>query len=157
MHLLTEHDEDKQYILPAKIDKRAVQQGRVLRLHTTKLSWAPRPREPIFLLRDEFLYRWYEAEFRSREERAAAQDKSDRQRVWDFIQRKRLDGHKVTLTELATVYRSTFGLSRDVTARICAELLSAGHLVQADLPRNEWRGQRKTFLELGTPLSGEGA
>lgn len=157
MHLLMRHTDEKRFSLPPQVSKQAMQKGLVLRLHTTKLSWGPRPMDPIFLLRDGFNFRHYNAEQQSHEERQASKDKSDRQRVWEFIHQKRLNGIKLTPTELGKDHRFELGLSRDATTKVVSDLLQAGHLINAELPRSEWRGQRKTFLDIGTSPNGKGA
>lgn len=83
LHLLARHDPEaprSKYELPPVTGtedlKRAAENGRLLRLHVTKLSWAARPLDPIWLVREGHEFRVIEVPQMSRGERREQRDRA---------------------------------------------------------------------------------
>lgn len=67
--------------------------------------------------------------------------------VIEFVRGKLADGIRLSLTDLASDYRNELHLSREDIRKAVREAIGAGRLVEADLPREERRGRKKTFLQ----------
>lgn len=136
--------------------------GRVLQLHWTKLSWAPKwmTGTPIWLRRQGY---WFESlQLPSRIEQAEDAASAAEQRdlaelaanadaIVEYIRRK-LDtgkGMRLTPSELANEGGPMIGgkrLKRDTIRRAVRHALASGLLTQLELPKEERQGSRQTYL-----------
>jgi hypothetical protein len=153
MHHLTIHeDNDKQkYSLPKEIDAAALAEGRVLRLHVTKLSWAARPRDPIFIVRDGWAFKHYApAPTLSKSARAD----EDRWKVWEYVRASTVN---LSRKQLVDERWREVRVGRNRLSQVVDEMVSDGQLAYADLPSDERRGQRTRYLKCGPSPAPDGA
>jgi hypothetical protein len=141
---------NRHYAVPNAIDPNVIAEERVIRLHTTKLSWAKRPVDPIWLIRDGFTFKSIMPERISNQERADVQEAVAAERIVEYIRRKLAEGVKLSMKQLTEEHFRILDLTRSATKRIVHELEQRGRLVFKNLPPEECRGPRKTYLAVGT-------
>jgi len=158
-HHLVQHslDDDSKYPLPTLGSsaeneelKRAVEDGRVARLHVTKLSWARRPIEPHWLVVDEggFGFTWLPVEHMSRADRREMRENETEHRVVEYVRACVAGGQRVSQYQLADVHYSAMGLKRPEARRIVEKLLARRVLELKDLPAEQRRGQRRSYVDV---------
>lgn len=143
----------EEWPMPATVPAGALEQGRVYQVWTNKQSWAERSREPIWLERVEHHFRFHpygEGELMPPEDRAEFELGNDVETVLDHVREGlTLDPpQRYTLSQLHRDYQTVIGLSRDRIIAAVHAATVAGVLRESDLPRNEWVGGRRTFLEI---------
>jgi len=167
LHTLVRHgdveDAEGQYPLPQLADaekdaelKKAAAEGRVLRLHVTKLSWAARPMAPIWLVREGYRFDVIATEEQlSRQERVRRSQAEGQRRVVEYVRARLAEGVKLSARQLAEDHLEALRLARAVARRAIHELLEKGHLRREPLPEAERQGARRDYLVPGVPLPDE--
>lgn len=93
--------------------KRAAEDGRLLRLHTTKLSWAARPMEPQWLVREGLGgFRVLHVPQMTGSERRELRQRVDARRVLEYVRQRLALGVKLSQSQLTNAH-SDYGMSRD--------------------------------------------
>jgi hypothetical protein len=142
---------------PDAIEPVALAEGRVLRLHTTKLSWAPLPLDPIWLTREGFRFDWHAPERVSRDERVKRRVLEEQRRVVAYVVAQLGQGVRLSVKQIAEEHHRALKLGRNDARRVVDVLLQKRHLKLEPLPKDQQQGARKEYLSPGLPLpSGEG-
>jgi hypothetical protein len=157
-HLLVRHDLEaaSKYPLPplgstadTEEAKRAAEDGRLLRLHVTKLSWAARPMEPKWLMREGLGgFKVLHVPEMSRAERREMRDNETERRVVEYVRVCVAGGQRLSPHQLADVHYSAMGLKRPEARRVVEKLLASRVLELKDLPAEERRGQRRAYIDV---------
>jgi RecA-family ATPase len=142
-----QHDprgEDKEWSPPAGTEL-AVREGRLYRVHVTKMSYAPRPLEPLWIERQGF-------DFIPRE--GAPQTKAEKQRAEG--ERVKLFAQQGLQTQPEPTYYSkstletqaeSYSLSQKRARVVIDRLIAGGELVELPLPEDRRHGSRTVYLK----------
>ncbi|MBS0375321.1 MAG: PriCT-2 domain-containing protein [Proteobacteria bacterium] len=134
--------------VPDRASDAAIAKGRVLGILVHKLSYAERDRVPIFVLRDGFEFTYLEALGGDMSvEEHEAETAKDAATIHAFLVRKTDQGHFITANSLVSDYLDEVGLTRIRAQKAIAEARRIGAVVETDLPPDQRRGQRKTYLK----------
>ncbi len=139
---LAHEKEHKEYRPPASA-LAAAERGDLYRLHISKLSWAARPKAPIWIERDGWSFKTHEGAPESNADRL----QSDAERVATFLEVEAERGVRHTRKSVEDARGRIDGKpSRDRLRDLLNELERAGRLQEVDLPPEECRGAKKTYL-----------
>jgi hypothetical protein len=156
-HLLVRHDLEaaRKYPVPplsssaeTEEAKRAAEDGRLLRLHVTKLSWAARPLEPQWLIREGLGgFKVLHVPEMSRAERREIAQGEVEKRVVEYVRTQLAAGVKLSPTALIGLHVA-YELSRDRARAVVAHLMrQGGELILRQLPEAERHGRLQEYLE----------
>jgi hypothetical protein len=129
---------------PAAVPAEAIREGRLLRLHIAKLTDAPRPAEPIWLLRSGFSFERVLQKVDAEQGRRDA----DMRRVCEFICEQLEQGIRYSVRSLEDEAKR-LGIGRNDLRSLIREAQQRGTLIYRDLPESEQRGGLKQFLDPG--------
>jgi hypothetical protein len=123
----------------------AAERGDLYRLHITKLSWAQRPRLPIWIEREGWSFKVHQGHPESSQDRLQAAS----ERVAGFLEDEGQRGVKYSRRSIEEAReRVDKGLTRDRLRDALNELERIGRLREIELPPGERQGQRKTYLAI---------
>jgi len=145
--------------------QKAAAEGRVLRLHIAKLSWARRPAAPLWVKREDFQFRWVRTDDvlpkderqKRRELERDRREVEEQRRVVEYVRQKLAEGVRLSVTQLHDEHYTELKLLRPQARKIVHTLLARGYLKRAPLPEDERVGRRKDHLVLGDKPLPEGA
>jgi hypothetical protein len=142
--LVTHTKDDGEFKAPNSIPADAIREGRVLRLHVAKLTDAPRPADPIWLVRTGFSFDRVIPQMDAPEDRR----KIGIQRICGFVREQLNQGIRYSARSLEDESKR-LGIGRNDLRSLVREALQVGTLVYRDLPEAEQRGGLKQFLDPG--------
>jgi hypothetical protein len=141
--------EGSAYELPAEVSEEDIARGRVLAIFVHKLSYAERDSTPIILVRHGFAYTFVPiARLDKSPLGEAARQECNRNKLLDFVVERLAAGIKITKNE-SEDYRDDIGLTRKDLRSARDSLLYMGLLTLKELPKDERRTKRKTYLAPG--------
>jgi RecA-family ATPase len=131
-----------------------IEKGNVLTLHITKLTDAKKPKDPIWIRRNGWLFERIEI---PSEEEAFANARQEKERQLDarisalvtFIEDKlrQTPVERFTQNDLVDARSQIFdGIGRDPMRDVIKAAIRRGVLIEKDLPENERHGAKKSFL-----------
>lgn len=127
--------------VPHGLDPEDMAEKRLFRLHNVKLTDGPKWREPLWLVRHGLNFR----DVAVKRPSAAAALEADAARLCALVKAQEVAGNKPDKKALEAA-KGEAGLSRDRIRELVAWCLSSGLLVEVDLPKDQVKGQRKTYL-----------
>jgi hypothetical protein len=151
VHVFVPHskDDEQHYPMPSGVGQDVVAQRRLYRLHLAKVSGAPPVREPIWLIREGFVFRHVAGEPPS----LAVRDEADMRRVQDFLAAELRRGVKHTQRTLEAC-RDTLELSRDRLRYVLVMGEQCGFFESIPLDAGEGRGGKQHYLAARWPRGG---
>lgn len=126
---------------PAEAE-RAAAMGRLFRLHITKQSYAKRPTEPLWIERQGYAFTVHKGAPASPEARQAA----DGERIKLFVQQELEHGTRYMPRPLEEQHER-YGMGRNKARQIIGWLISAGGLIERQLPEGDRRGKATHYLD----------
>jgi len=136
------------FVVPKTASEIDIAKGRVLALLVHKLSYSERDRVPIFLLRKGFEFLHMETEMAGDMtlEESDAQASADATKLWEFVSHKFKQGVLLTARQLEGAYLADLNMTQARLRKAVIEAERRGLLAETDLPEEERRGARKTYL-----------
>ena len=145
VHVLAVHDlKDADYTAPRSCTPEDVAKGNVLRLHVAKDSYGARIGGPIWIMRNGFTFTHLVPEPIEDVDPMLEQ----LHKLYDFIEGEWANGISHTARSLDNRLQE-IGLSRQQLRATLHVALERGHLIDQPLPKDQQRGQRKTYLARG--------
>lgn len=140
---------------PSTVEVWMLADGRVFALHINKLSHAPRPRRPFWLVRQGFVFKhhpWTEPETEAAAQQRDERDRANLEQVQGFLRAGLLRTPPVRYSRstLELEYKH-LGLGRNDLRALIQRETQTGGLEERELPKSERRGALKAYLAPGRP------
>jgi hypothetical protein len=142
-HSVGDKYRDQTLDLPLGIDSSDVAAGNVVRLHVEKMSYAPRPTEPFWMVRRGFKFQFVQAIYPD------AETHFDRiERVVVHLKQRRANNLFDSRNNIELSYKD-LGMSRNAVRQAVTDGLQIGMLTEKDLPSDKKKGGFKKAISIG--------